>query len=176
MFTVRRVVTGHRTDGKSIIASDKEVSGIEMPGSPGTGGVILWGADQTLTYPDDGAEHRHHTWFPPVGGFRFVEFVLGPDRPSPADADQNHTAAEIERLFPGLMATMLPESPGMHRSATVDVLYVISGRCVLELDDGSNTELSAGDVLVESGTLHRWHNPGKEPCRIVGMLVGTRWK
>jgi mannose-6-phosphate isomerase-like protein (cupin superfamily) len=175
MWTVRRVVTGHRTDGKSIIVSDKELSGIEMPGL-GTSAVTLWGSDQTLTYPDDGSEPLHHSFFPPIGGFRFVELVLPPDRPPPADVDWNHMAAELERLFPGLIATMLPESAGMHRSATVDVLYIVSGRCVLELDDGSKTHLKAGDVLVESGTMHRWHNPGDEPCRAVGMMVGTRWK
>jgi quercetin dioxygenase-like cupin family protein len=70
---------------------------------------------------------------------------------------------------------MLPEDPGMHRSATVDVLYVVSGRCVLELDDGSRTTLGAGDVIVQSGTMHRWHNPWEEPCRIIGMLVGAQW-
>ena len=35
MATVRRVVTGHRTDGKSIIASDQAVPGLELPGVPG---------------------------------------------------------------------------------------------------------------------------------------------
>jgi quercetin dioxygenase-like cupin family protein len=64
---------------------------------------------------------------------------------------------------------------GMHRSATTDMLYVISGRCVLELDDGSKTEISAGDVVVQSGTMHRWHNPFAVPCRVLGVLVGARW-
>jgi mannose-6-phosphate isomerase-like protein (cupin superfamily) len=176
MATVRRVVTGHRTDGKSIIASDQAVTGIALPGRPGAILTTLWGADETLTYPDEGGEPRHHEWFPPIGGFRFIEFVLAPDRTSPADSDPQATAAEVERLFPGLMATMLPDDPGMHRSATVDVLYVVAGRCVLELDDGSKTDLGTGDVVVQSGTMHRWHNPWEEPCRIIGMLVGAQLK
>jgi mannose-6-phosphate isomerase-like protein (cupin superfamily) len=175
MSTIRRVVTGHRTDGRSIVASDKEVSGTALPGRPGAVLTTLWGADDTLTYPDAGGEPRHHEWFPPIGGFRFIEFVLPPDRTAPPDADPQATAAAIERLFPGLLATMLPEDPGMHRSATVDVLYVVAGRCVLELDDGSRTDLGAGDVIVQSGTMHRWHNPWEEPCRIIGMLVGAQW-
>src|SRR5215813_2660816 len=141
MSTVRRVVTGHRADGKSIIASDTEVTGLDLPGRPGTTLTTLWGADDTLTYPDAGGEPRHHAWFPPVGGFRFIAFVLPPDRLAPAEADPQATAAEVERLFPGLLATMLPEETGMHRSASVDVLYVVAGRCVLELDDGSKNEL-----------------------------------
>ena len=176
MSTVRRVVTGHRADGKSIIASDTEVTGLDLPGRPGTTLTTLWGADETLTYPDAGGEPRHHDWFPPIGGFRFIQFLLAPDRTSPPEAESHAVAAEVERLFPGLLATMLPDDPGMHRSATVDVLYVVSGRCVLELDDGSTTELGAGDVVVQSGTMHRWHNPWEEPCRIIGMLVGAEMK
>jgi len=175
MATIRRVVTGHRPDGRSIVASDKEVTGTALPGRPGAVLTTLWGADDTLTYPDAGGEPRHHEWFPPIGGFRCIDFVLPPDRTAPPDADPQATAAAIERLFPGLLATMLPEDPGMHRSATVDVLSVVAGRCVLELDDGSRTELGAGDVIVQSGTMHRWHNPWEEPCRIIGMLVGAQW-
>jgi mannose-6-phosphate isomerase-like protein (cupin superfamily) len=176
MLTLRRVVTGHREEGKSIIASDKEVRRVEYPRRPGATLTTLWGADETLTYPDEGGEPPHHDYFPPIGGFRVIEFVLAPGPPSPPPVDPKATAAEVERLFPGLMATMLPEDPGMHRSATVDVGYVVSGRCVLELDDGSKTDLGAGDVFVQSGTMHRWHNPGEEPCRIIGVLVGARAK
>src|SRR5215510_6933545 len=122
MATVRRVVTGHRADGKSIIASDKAVLGLDLPGRPGTTLTTLWGADETLTYPDAGGEPRHHEWFPPIGGFRFIHFVLPSDRTARPDADPQATAVAIERLFPGLLATMLPEDPGMHRSATVDML------------------------------------------------------
>lgn len=173
MSTVRRVVTGHRADGKSIIASDTAVEGITMPGSSGTILNPLWGTDETLSYPDDGSEPRHRDWFPPVGGCRFIEFVLAPDSTPPTDVDPAEATAEINRLFPGLLATMQPDDPGMHRSATLDMLYVVSGRCVLELDDGSRTELGPGDVIVQSGTMHRWHNPWEEPCRIVGALVGA---
>ena len=175
MATIRRVVTGHRPDGRSIVASDKEVTGTALPGRPGAVLTTLWGADDPLTYPDAGGEPRHHEWFPPIGGFRCIDFVLPPDRTTPPDADPQASAAAIERLFPELLATMRPEDPGMHRSATVDVLYVVAGRCVLELDDGSRTDLGAGDVIVQSGTMHRWHNPWEEPCRIIGMLAGAQW-
>ena len=76
----------------------------------------------------------------------------------------------------GLLATMQPDDPGMHRSATVDTLYIVSGRCVLELDDGSKTELGAGDVIVQSGTMHRWHNPWDEPCHVIAFLAGAHMK
>jgi len=177
MSTTRRVVTGHRADGKSVVARVDAVASVAMPGLPGVSLTTLWGADQAQRYPDDGAEPSHRAWFPPMGGVRFIEFVLAPDN---TPADTLLTPAQIETqaesLFPGLLAHFTPEDPGMHRSATTDMLFVLSGRCVLELDDGSHTELSAGDVVVQNGTMHRWKNPWNEPCRVLGALVGAHLK
>ncbi len=177
MSTFRRVVTGHRADGKSIVAHDGKVEGVAVPGLPGVYLTTLWGSDQAQAYPDSGAEPSHHAWFPPIGGVRFFEFVLAPDSTPPdTSLTQEQIAVQAEKLFPGLLSHFKPDDPGMHRSASTDMLYVISGRCVLELDDGSRTELSAGDVVVQSGTMHRWKNPWNEPCRIIGALAGAHLK
>lgn len=126
MAAFRRVVTGHRPDGHSVIASDQTVTGARVPGMATVELTTLWGADAPLHYPDDGRRPSFETWFAPVGGFRFIEFVLEPDpRAAPAAAAVPHAIdqpAEVERLFPGLMSTMDPERPGMHRSRTVDLL------------------------------------------------------
>jgi mannose-6-phosphate isomerase-like protein (cupin superfamily) len=177
MSTFRRVVTGHAASGKSIIASQRNVDGVAVPGLAGVYLTTLWGSDKASTYPDDGSEPPHAAWFPPIGGVRFIEFILAPDSTPPdtsLSAEQINVASEW--LFPGLLSHFNPDDPGMHRSASTDMLYVISGRCVLELDDGSRTELAAGDVVVQSGTMHRWKNPWNEPCRIIGALVGAHLK
>ena len=80
-----------------------------------------------------------------------------------------------ERPFRDLVSHFDPEDPGMRRSQSIDTLFVVSGHCVLELDDRSRTALAAGDVVVHNGTMHRWKNPWEEPCRIIGALVGARW-
>ncbi len=177
MSTFRRVVTGHRADGKSIVASDSAVKGVAVPGLAGVYLTTLWGADTAIRYPDAGDEPAHPAWFPPVGGARFIEFILAPDS-TPPDTSMSEAEinAQAEQLFPGLLGHFDPDDPGMHRSATTDMLYVISGRCVLELDDGSKTALGPGDVVVQSGTMHRWTNPHAEPCRILGALVGAQSK
>ena len=177
MSTFRRVVTGHNAKGKSIVASDSKVNGVAVPGLAGVYLTTLWAADQTFNYPDSGGEPAHHDWFPPIGGVRFVEFVLAPDS-TPADSSlsPDEIASAANQLFPGLLAHFNDEDPGMHRSASADMLYILAGRCVLELDDGSKTELSAGDVVVQSGTMHRWKNPWNEPCRVLGALVGAHLK
>lgn len=177
MSTFRRVVTGHNAAGKSIVASDSRVSGVPVPGLDGVYLSTMWGADEAYSYPDNGAESAHPAWFPPIGGVRFIEFILAPDD-APVDSSMTpeQIAAESEKLFPGLLSHFDDADPGMHRSASTDMLYILSGRCVLELDDGSRTELSPGDVVVQSGTMHRWKNPWSEPCRVLGALVGAHLK
>jgi len=174
MQPIRRVVTGHAASGLSGIASDQPVAGERVPGMTTVSLNTIWGADAPIHYPDDGAEPSHHDFFPPVGGMRFVAFDLAPDDPGTSAADSaGDLTAQTEKLFPGLLSHFNDSDPGMHRTATTDMLYVTSGRCVLELDDGSSTELSAGDAIVQSGTMHRWSNPWSEPCRIVGFIVGS---
>jgi mannose-6-phosphate isomerase-like protein (cupin superfamily) len=176
MSRFRRVVTGHDAEGRSVIARDDVVGSAVVPGMPGIELLTLWGADAPLRYPDAGALPDFSTWFAPVGGFRLIEFVVGPESEAPADADPAATRVEIDQRYPGLMDTMDPAVPGMHRSATIDLLYVLSGRIVLELDGGSKTELAAGDVAVQSGTMHAWRNPYDEPCRILGVIIGAHMR
>jgi mannose-6-phosphate isomerase-like protein (cupin superfamily) len=173
---IRRVVTAHSDTGEAIIASDEQVEGIRPSLFPGIELHQLWGSDEAISYPDDGSARPCPTWFPPVGGFRFMHFVLPPDRDAEAEpaVGLEEGLAEIERQAPGLMDTMAPESHGMHRSRTTDFIYVVSGQAVCELGSGSRIRLEAGDTLIQSGTWHRWSNPGSEPCLIVGALVGAR--
>ncbi|MEX2482162.1 MAG: cupin domain-containing protein [Gammaproteobacteria bacterium] len=174
MSKFRRVVTGHDAAGQSVIASDESVTGTAVPGMPGVELTTLWGADAPMHYPNQGQLPAFSTWFAPVGGFRLIEFVIGPEPAAGSDEDAPVAdPAAVQRLFPGLLDTMDPEVPGMHRSATIDLLYVRSGRVMLELDDGSQTELRAGDVAVQSGTMHAWRNPFTEPCRILGVILGA---
>ena len=54
---------------------------------------------------------------------------------------------------------MEPDAPGMHTPDTMDFEYVISGRVVLELDDGVTVELGPGHTVVQNGTRHTWRSP-----------------
>jgi quercetin dioxygenase-like cupin family protein len=62
----------------------------------------------------------------------------------------------------------------MHRTRSVDCGVVLSGSIALELDDGAEVALDAGDVLVQRGTIHNWINRGTEPCTIAFVLLGAR--
>jgi mannose-6-phosphate isomerase-like protein (cupin superfamily) len=167
---VRRVVTGHTSEGKATIVSDYEID----PLAPGTDIYMIWGADETPKFPDNGSPRPYSTYFPPVGGFRFGTFTLQPQ----SFIQQNlsklmEITKEIERKFPDSAKYMEKDHPGMHTTDTIDFEYVISGEVWLELDDGKEVHLKAGDTVVQNGTRHAWHNKGSEPCRMVVCMIGA---
>ena len=172
---IRRVVTGHTPDGKATVASDTQVEPVTVALLPGMEFHRLWGADSAPTFPDDGTPHSSSTYFPPLGGFRFGLFTLPPDSMTlAAEVDVEWALKEAEEKLPGAIAHLEPDNPGMHTTDTIDFEYVISGEAWLELDDGVEVHLRAGDTVVQNGTRHAWRNKGSEPCRMVTILVGAQ--
>jgi len=111
-----------------------------------TGAELLafWGADSSPRHPESGERPGSGGWFPPPGGYRFFSFVLPPG-----------------------------EGADYHRTQTVDLIYVAAGEIELILDE-DRTTVSAGETIIQNGTNHGWRNPGREPCVLVGVLIGAR--
>lgn len=184
MKQMRRVVTGHSDAGKSAILSDTVVTGEVLGLAPGHVFLTLWGSDAAPSMPGAGSEPGFHGWYPPPGGFRFTVVTLPPrGTPSPDMAgltpEQIQAAmaagiAEAENKLPGLLPSMEPDHPGFHQSNTVDLVYVLSGEGVVDLDDGGSVRLSAGDSLVQNGVRHNWHNPGTEPLILLVTMIGAQ--
>ena len=171
---VRRVVTGHSPEGKAIFASDHAVEPKVLEKGQGNEFYELWGSDAVPSFPDAGLPPDMVGWFPRVGGFRLLIFTIPPDSAAtPEGVTQDEIQSELEEKLPGLRDLMEPDAPGMHTTDTIDFEYVISGRVVLELDDGQTRELGPGDTVVQNGTRHAWRNPFQEPCSMVAFLVGA---
>jgi quercetin dioxygenase-like cupin family protein len=171
---VRRVVTGHARDGRSVFASDEEIEPVVLDILPGYEFHRLWGADEPPTFPGDGTQPDAHDYFPPVGGFRFGLFTIPPESTlDVGEIDIEAALRDMEEKLPGMAAHMEPDNPGMHTTDTVDYEYVISGEVDLELDDGAEVHLRPGDTVIQNGTRHAWRNRGSEPCRVVVVLVGA---
>jgi quercetin dioxygenase-like cupin family protein len=64
-------------------------------------------------------------------------------------------------------------TPRRHRTDSIDYAVVLSGSIDMELD-GETVHLSAGDVLIQRGTIHNWINRGTEPCTIAFVLIGAK--
>jgi len=80
---------------------------------------------------------------------------------------------QLQEMVPGLVDVLEPEHPGMHTSDTVDFDVVLSGEVWLELDDGKEVLLKAGECVVQNGTRHAWHNPSSEKCVVAVCVLGA---
>jgi quercetin dioxygenase-like cupin family protein len=89
------------------------------------------------------------------------------------DIDFENGAVELEEKLPGMAEHMEPDNPGMHTTDTIDFEYIISGEVWLELDNGEEVHLKAGDTVVQNGTRHAWRNKSNDPCRLVACLIGA---
>lgn len=172
---IRRIVTGERPDGASVLVSDEMVDAIQVPLVPGAQFFSLWGSDTPPTLPNAGAEPDFSKWFPPEGGFRFQMIVLPPAgaKPDP-DIDMKQALRETEAKLPGMIGKMDPKDPGMHRTDSIDLIFVTSGACELELGDGTKVPVGTGEAVVQNGPRHAWRNPHAEPCSLLTVTLGAK--
>jgi mannose-6-phosphate isomerase-like protein (cupin superfamily) len=160
-MTARRIVTGHAADGRSIIVSDEPVAGIPI-GALGSTATLLWGRDDPGRFPDDGGPQQMSAAFPPPGGCAVAIITLAPE------------GDDFHQFVHGVLAPWAdPDEPGMHRTATLDYDFVLEGSIGLELDDGAETLLGPGDLVVQNGTRHRWHNRGTTVARYIAITIGA---
>jgi mannose-6-phosphate isomerase-like protein (cupin superfamily) len=146
----RVVETGMTEAGLSTITRDGVVAAITVPGGRGLG--RLWEADGVLpggdavrpgeNPPAGGAP------FPTVGGVRFWTVTVPPEDPE------------------------TPPPAEFHHTPTLDVGIVLSGQIVLELEDGTAAELSAGQAFAQQNTPHRWRNPHAVDAVIAVVMMG----
>ncbi len=159
-----------------MFVSDEMVEPVTLALLPGNEFHRLWGADTTVTFPDDGSRPAADRYFPPVAGFRFGFFTIPPNggAGAPADLDFESALGELEEKLPGLAEHLEPEHPGMHTTATIDYGVVLSGEVILELDDGAKVTLRAGNSYIQNGTRHRWSNKGGVPAVVAVTLIGAK--
>ena len=171
---IRNVVTGHDEQGHAKVVQDRQVDMTSVTLMPGMGFHMLWSTARLPHFPDRGEQDPSPTYFPPAGGTRFLVFTIPAQRvPPPEGTDLAAARREADAVLPGLLEKMEPNNPGMHRSLTIDFIYILEGEIVLELDDGCQTILRAGDSAVQNGTRHAWRNQSGAPCKMLVCLVGA---
>ena len=141
---VRRVITGHDTNGKAVVKID-EIVGKLKEGRPGAMVAPIW---TTHGFPvnndgqDDAATRQVGTTLPGGTILRVVEF-------SPGVQSRNH------------------------RTDSIDYAIIMSGEIDMMLDD-KTVHVKAGDVVIQQATNHAWINHGKEPCRVIFVLMDSK--
>ncbi len=163
---IRRVVTGHNAQGRSVIVSDAPSPHVlTLPGRPDFALTDLWVSDRA---PASNAGRgdpakRRMSLEPPANGtiFRVVEF------PPDAAAGGGFDRAAAFRAM-GASHAMDPDAsrhPAMHRTDTVDYALVLSGEIWALMDEG--------ETLLRGGTNHAWSNRGDQPSLVAFILVSA---
>jgi mannose-6-phosphate isomerase-like protein (cupin superfamily) len=173
VWKVRRVITGHNKEGRSMFLQDGHAPNVkEMASMPGLALTDLW---ETLEAPasnegDRDAATRPVRLEPPSKGtiLRIVEFP-----PDSAWRDKADAMAAFDSIGAGHAKDKHNADPMMHKTSTVDYIIVLSGEIYAIMEEGE-TLLKPGDILIQRGTNHSWSVRGTEPCIVAAVLVGSR--
>jgi hypothetical protein len=170
---IRRIVTGHDAQGKSMFLTDGAATRtLAVPSVPGLIVTDLW---ETTSAPADNAGTRDaadrpvHLEPASTGTIcRVVEF--------PPDASwqgKGDAKAAFDALGAGHAKDAQSSNPMMHKTASVDYAIVIKGEIWAVMDEGER-RMAAGDVLIQRGTNHAWSNRTDQPALVAFILVGAK--
>jgi naringenin degradation protein FdeH len=170
---IRRIVTGHNAQGRSIIVSDAPSPHVlTLPGRADLALTDLWVTDRAPASNAGSADtaKRRMSLEPPMNGsiFRVVEFP--PDAAGGGGFDR---AAAFRAM--GATHALDPDGSrhaAMHRTDTVDYALVLTGEIWALMDEGE-TLMRAGDTLVQRGTNHAWSNRSDQPSLVAFVLVSA---
>ena len=147
---VRRIITGHDAEGRAVIAADEEMPSAGLAEDAGRTDATffqIWATHEMPVLLTDEARERQQQGS--------MTTILGTGA---------GTVLRIGVLAPGT------RSP-MHRTESLDYGICLEGECDMELDGGEVVTVRAGDVIIQRGTNHRWHNRSDAPCRFAWILV-----
>ena len=150
---VRRIVTGHNAKGKAVIAADEEIHGTGLAEDAGRTDAVFFGVWATHEMPVDLSDE-----------------AMSRQRDSSTTTIVGSGAGSVLRI--GVLAPGT-RSP-MHRTESLDYGICLEGECVMELDSGEAVTVRAGDVVVQRGTNHVWHNRSTTACRFAWILLDAR--
>lgn len=173
---MRRIITGHNAEGKSVITIDGPPA---RSLSENEGGLYeLWNTDgnEINTLDDIDRADSEVLLSPPVGGTKFRYFQINPTPEGvPADLIEAATAAAFEKMGAAHHRVDTTRHPAMHKTKTIDYIILLRGDVTLLLDE-EEVDLKPFDVVVQRGTNHAWVNNGSETALFIAVLIDSDLK
>ncbi len=170
---VRRIVTGHDGEGRSIFVSDGPTPAVrEVPERPGYRVSNVWTTlDSPVDIDQPDASVAHKGLLPPKRG-TLLRVIDIPPEPKDRAEFERMARATFGKLYAGDIHQDPKAGPHplMHTTKTVDYAVVLSGELHAVMD-GGETLMRAGDVLIQRGTSHAWSNRSGKPARILFVLI-----
>lgn len=170
---MRRIVTGHNEDGRSIITIDGPPA--RSIGEDVGGLFELWNTDGNIIDTKDNLDRADQDIIlsPPTGGTKFRYFQINPTPEGiPMEIMQEIAADAFEKIGAGHHRVDTSKHPAMHKTETIDYIILLKGDVTLILDE-DEVALKPHDVVVQRGTNHAWVNNGDEPALLIAVLIDS---
>ena len=173
---MRRIITGHNENGKSIITIDGPPA--RSIGEDVGGLFELWNTDGNEVISSDVIDRADDEVIlsPPSGGTKFRYFQINPlPEGVPEDILQEIAADAFEKVGGAHHRVDTTKHPAMHKTETIDYIILLKGDVTLILDE-EEVDLKPFDVVVQRGTNHAWVNNGNEPALLIAVLIDSNIK
>lgn len=170
---MRRVVTGHDEEGKSIVVLDGPPT--QSIGEDVGGLFELWNTDGNLINTKDRIDRADDEILlsPPKNGSKFRYFQINPTPEGvPMDVLQNMAADAFEKIGASHHRIDTSKHPAMHKTDTIDYIILLEGDVTLILDK-EEVDIKPHDVVVQRGTNHAWVNNGNNPALLIAVLIDS---
>jgi hypothetical protein len=164
---ITRIVTHNLPDGTSDFASNGPADPVDAAALAGFTFYPMWATEQHESLPDGASRD----YFPGPDGTRLVGVTWAPAGHTSEGSDSEADIAEAEALLPGLLGVFEPGTP-FHTTQSIDYGICLDGEMWLMLDDGRETRITPGTVVVQRGTRHAWENRSDKPATMVFAQVG----
>lgn len=134
---LKRFITTHNADGKSIVSSavDEVVPTAPLP----NGEAIFALPYVTAQFPVDMNDDKDIE--------NYKKYLAAP----PGLVNNTGTVTRIVDVKPGHLSPM-------HRTVSLDLGIVLEGDIELVLDSGETRRMGPGDQCIQRGTMHAWRN------------------
>jgi len=170
---MRRVVTGHDEEGKSIVVLDGPPA--KSIGEDVGGLFELWNTDGNLINTKDRIDRADDEILlsPPKNGSKFRYFQINPTPEGvPMDVLQNMAPDAFEKIGASHHRIDTSKHPAMHKTDTIDYIILLEGDVTLILDK-EEVVIKPHDVVVQRGTNHAWVNNGNNPALLIAVLIDS---
>ena len=173
---MRRIITGHNQEGRSIITLDGPPA--RSIGEDVGGLFEIWNTDGDAIDTTDSIDRADTDIIlsPPNNGSKFRYFQINPTPEGvPMELMQEIAADAFERIGAAHHRIDTSKHPAMHKTDTIDYIILLKGDVTLILDE-EEVRLEPHDVVVQRGTNHAWVNNGTEPALLIAVLIDSDLK
>jgi hypothetical protein len=171
---VRRIVTGHDANGRSIIVSDGPTPNVKIHTHMPMVAQVVWATDSAparLDQEETAPAGQAFKIGPENGGCLLRIATFPPD----SECDPTVMDKMIEEMggHQGERDTNNPRHFFFHKTLSLDYAIVLEGEIWALMDEGE-AHMKQGDVLIQRGTNHSWSNRSDKTAKMLFVLLDAK--